>query len=56
MEENVDCIRYWLNERHALDSCFKSTIQKYPDSEAVLHQVYNLLGSIASLKNRHQTV
>jgi hypothetical protein len=49
MEEQVDCIRYWLNERHALESCFKTTIQKYPDTESVLQQVYDLLGSIASL-------
>jgi hypothetical protein len=49
MEDKVDYVRYWLNERHALDSCFKNTIQKYPESEAVLHQVHDLLGSIASL-------
>jgi hypothetical protein len=45
----VDCIRYWLIDHHAVDSCFKTTPQKYPDTEAVLHQVYDLLGSIANL-------
>jgi hypothetical protein len=42
----VDYVRYWLNELRALDSCFKTTVQKYPGAEAVLHQVYDLLDSI----------
>jgi hypothetical protein len=34
MEEQVDFTKYWLNEHHALESCYKSTIQKYPDAMA----------------------
>jgi hypothetical protein len=37
------------NEPHALESCFNSTIQKYPVAEIVLPQVYDLLGTIANL-------
>jgi hypothetical protein len=49
MQGQVDFTKYWLNELHALESNYRGTIQKYPDSEVVLNQVYGLSGSIASL-------
>jgi hypothetical protein len=50
MEGQVeDLATYWLNERHALEAAYKSTVTKFPDVDAVLNQVCNLLGNIASL-------
>jgi hypothetical protein len=50
LEGQVDAFtKYWLNERHALESSYKGTIKKYPDVEIVSKQVYNLLGAIARL-------
>jgi hypothetical protein len=47
MEGQVeDFVKYWLNERHALEAAYKSTTTQFPDVDAVLNQVYELQGSL----------
>jgi hypothetical protein len=50
MEGQVEeFVQYWLNERHALKSAYKSTVTKFPNLRVVLNQVYGLSGKFASL-------
>jgi hypothetical protein len=44
-----DFVTYWLNERHALEAAYKSTVTKFPGVDAVVNQVYDLQGNIAGL-------
>lgn len=44
MEGQVEeFVQYWLNERHALKSAYKSIVTKFRNLSVVLNQVYDLL-------------
>lgn len=44
MEGQVEeFVQYWLNERHALKTAYKSTVKKFRNLSVVLNQVYDLL-------------
>jgi hypothetical protein len=49
-EESVqDLVQVWLDERHALRTEYKTIVSKFPEADAVLNHVYDILGNIASL-------
>jgi hypothetical protein len=41
--------QYWLLQYNSLRSEYKAIVGKYPESENVMQQVYDVLGDIVSL-------
>jgi hypothetical protein len=41
--------QFWLHEYNSLQSEYKDIINKYPDADKVLREVYKVLGDIVSL-------
>jgi hypothetical protein len=48
-------VQYWLDKRHMLRTGGKNIVTKYPEADAVLNHVYNILENITSLARSTQS-
>jgi hypothetical protein len=44
--------KFWTNKRSTLKSEYQTLVQQYPDADAQLKQLYNLLGDIEDVAGR----
>jgi hypothetical protein len=42
-------VQFWLDERHTLRTGYRNIVAQYPEANVFFNQVYDILGTIASL-------